>query len=409
MSRDIIRHIIDLDQYEVKLVSMPWGACPMNALKETDPKDTPLIVRTINDSVDREIDLYIQISVPNEFQRAGKYNIGITAGIETTLVAPEWIKGANNMDLILTTSEHSKRVFENTKVEHRNTAGQVISSMKLDTPIEVLHNCVDTNIFKYIGSKDISPPIEELFSQIDEKFCYLFVGLWGRGDFREDRKNIGLPVHLFCETFKQTDKAKQPALILKTSGANFSIMDRKETIAKIEKIRALTKNAPNVYVIHGELTEQEMNELYNHPKVKAHVSFTKGEGFGRPLLEATQSNKPIVASGWSGHLDFLNKDDAILVGGKLDKVEKGAVWKGVIVPESQWFNVDEQMGCQALMYVFKHYHSTLNGAYKLAKNARTKFSYEVIGERTKELISKYVPKFQVAVPLKLPMLKNTNG
>ena len=49
-----------------------------------------------------------------------------------------------------------------------------------------------------------------------------------------------------------------------------------------------------------------MNELYNHPKVKAMVSMTKGEGYGRPLAEFGLSKKPIIASGWSGQCRFPN-------------------------------------------------------------------------------------------------------
>ena len=49
----------------------------------------------------------------------------------------------------------------------------------------------------------------------------------------------------------------------------------------------------------------EMNSIYNHSKVKAMVSLTKGEGFGRPLLEFSLSQKPLIVSGWSGHMDFL--------------------------------------------------------------------------------------------------------
>jgi hypothetical protein len=110
----------------------------------------------------------------------------------------------------------------------------------------------------------------------------------------EDRKNISGLLHCFFNTYKNQKDA--PALILKTSGATYSVMDRIEIESKINQIRDLFGNAklPNVYLLHGDLTDEEMNLLYNHPKVKAMVSFTKAEGFGRPLLEFSTTGKPIL-------------------------------------------------------------------------------------------------------------------
>ena len=55
---------------------------------------------------------------------------------------------------------------------------------------------------------------------------------------------------------------------------------------KINNLKSQTNGkCPNIYLVHGDFTDDEMNQLYNHPKVKVHVSFTHGEGFGRPLLE----------------------------------------------------------------------------------------------------------------------------
>lgn len=413
MARDIVRHIVELDRYDVKLISMPWGHTPMNALDESNPKDIQIIEKIVTPPIQlpRQPELFIQISVPNEFQAVGKYNIGITAGIETTLCSGEWIEGMNRMDLILTISEHSKRILENTVIEKRDShTGHVIEQVKLSKPIEVLPNCIDTNIFKKISPKEISNDLEEAFKPIKEDFCFLFVGHWLKGNIGEDRKNVGLLTKVFCETFKQV-KGPKPALILKTSGAGFSIMDEMEILNKIQQIRASCgSEVPNVYLLHGELTETQMNELYNHPKIKAHVSFTKGEGFGRPLLEATQSNKPVIASGWSGHLDFLTPDEAVLIGGELKNVEQSAVWPGVILAESQWFNIDVQIAGRALHHVWKNYGRYLDGALKLARTNREKFSYDVIRQKTEELFDKYVPKYAVPVPIQLPKLKKiTNG
>lgn len=412
MARDICRHIINLDRYDVKLLSMPWGACPMSALHADNPKDIPLIQRTMQPpiQVPRQPELYVQISVPNEFQAVAKYNIGITAGIETDRISAEWIQGCNRMDLILTISEHSKRVIQETVFEQRDPNGNVIGVLKVTKPVEVLHNCIDTNIFKYLPVTQIPQTVRDTMKNIKEEFCFLFVGHWLKGNVGEDRKNVGMLIKVFCETFKGPESFARPALIVKTSGATFSYMDQEEILHKIRQIRAsVGSDCPNVYLLHGELTDEEMNGLYNHPKIKAHVSFTKGEGFGRPLLEASQSGKPILASGWSGHLDFLNPDEALLIGGELKQVEPGAVWEGVIIPESKWFNIDIQQASFAMQYIVKKYGALVDKARFLAKKNAAQFNFDMIQQRTQDLLDQYVPKFAMPVPLKLPTLKKVGA
>ena len=144
----------------------------------------------------------------------------------------------------------------------------------------------------------------------------------------------------FYEAFK--DRSNAPALVLKTSGGAPSVMDRIEMINRINQIKASVESniLPNVYLAYGDFSEEEMNDLYNHPKVKVHVSFTKGEGFGRPLIEAALTSKPIITTNWSGHLDFLNSESSILLSGTLTKVHKSASWKGVLNEDAEWFTVD---------------------------------------------------------------------
>lgn len=408
MSRDIIRHLIEYDKFDVKVQSVRWGDTPMNALDENNPKDKMIIDRLLGptNTVTKQPELFVSITVPNEFEPLGKYNIGITAGIETTIAAPPWLEGCNKMDLILTISEHSKEVLQNSQFSFQTPDGQH-GLLKLVKPIEVLHNCVDTDIF---GK---NAPIDDTFakrltSDIDEQFNFLFVGHWLRGDFGEDRKNVAFLVKIFLETFKQI-KEKQPALILKTSNAGFSILDREEILNKIKQIKNSVQleagqKMPNIYLLHGELTEKEMNTLYNHPKVKAHVSLTKGEGFGRPLLEASVSGKPVIASGWSGHLDFLNKDHAVLVGGELKNVHDSAAWENVIMKEASWFAADPQQSADALGAVFLNYSVFKQRAYDLATKNRKEFAYAAIRDKTFELLNKFVPEFPKQVPLVLPKL-----
>jgi glycosyltransferase involved in cell wall biosynthesis len=410
MSRDIIRHLIEYDKFDVKVISVNWGETPMNALDENNPKDKMILDRIISLPLTKQPELFVTITIPTEFEIIGKYNIGITAGIETTIAAAQWVEACNKMDVVFTISEHSKNVFHASKYGRKGNGGQDLGTLEVLKPVEVLHNCIDQAIFNKVEyESDIESSVRELLADIPEKFCYLFVGHWLRGEFGEDRKNVAFLVKIFLETFKQT-KGAPPALILKTSGGSFSILDKKEIIKKVSDVRKSVKleegqTMPNVYVLHGELTDSEMNSLYNHPKVKSHVSLTKGEGFGRPLLEASVSGKPIIASGWSGHMDFLNAEDAVLVGGELKPVHPSSVWDGVIIKESSWFAPDPQQSANALAAVFMDYDTFHKKAKKLGKENFKKFSYKAIQKRTWELLDKYVPEFPKQVAITLPKLK----
>jgi glycosyltransferase involved in cell wall biosynthesis len=243
-------------------------------------------------------------------------------------------------------------------------------------------------------------------NDVPENFLFIFVGHWINGDLGEDRKNVGLLVKAFFETFKnKQNKQNKPALILKTSQAGASYIDREEILKKIKKIAKTvnSKNLPNVYLLHGEFTDEEMNEIYNHPKVKAMVSLTKGEGFGRPLLEFTLAKKPLICSGWSGQMDFLESKYTCLVGGNLTNVHPSAAnqW---LIPESQWFSPDHTQVGFYLKDVFENYKNYTDNAKKQANKSKNEFSWEKMKEKTDELLAKYIPEFPKEVKLELPKL-----
>lgn len=163
-----------------------------------------------------------------------------------------------------------------------------------------------------------------------------------------------------------------PALLMKTSGATFSVIDRNDMLEKIENIKKnVSGDLPNVYLLHGDMFDDEINELYNHPKVKAHITFTHGEGFGRPLLEACFSEKPVIAPDWSGQKDFLNRNNAILLPGTLTDVHKSAVPKEMLNENAKWFTVNYQYASQIMMKVFKEYKNYTLPAKRLAIGNRS--------------------------------------
>jgi glycosyltransferase involved in cell wall biosynthesis len=397
-ARDFVQSIIDTDKYDVKILSQRWGNTRFGYLK--DHNNISLASRIIS-QMTQQPDIWIQITVPNEFQKVGKYNIGVTAGIETTLCDPSWIEGCNRMDLVLVSAQHAKKVFEDSKfnIQDSNT-GQITATVELKTKVEVLFEGAD--IEKYTP---LALPVKLDLSDIDEQFCFLTVGHWLPGALGEDRKNIGYTIKAFLETFK--NKKNAPGLLLKVqAGSGTSIMDREELLNKINVIKKTVKGTlPNIYLLHGDMSDAEINELYNHGKVKAMISLTKGEGFGRPLLEFSLVNKPIIASGWSGHIDFLDNQFTKQIGGTLTNVHPSAVIEKMILAESQWFTPDDAAVGRALKDVFEDYKTYKELAKRQGFKSRTNFSYEKMRETLDNLLTQYIPEFPKQVQLKLPTLK----
>jgi len=403
-ARDLVRSFLTHDKYDIEIIDVPWGECPRDALDIE--KDIDMISR-INktNQVNRHPDVYVDIRIPNEFQTYGKINIGITAGIETTAVSQAWIDGCNKMDLIIVPSEHAKKGFIDTVYEKlQNTPDgkqQKVGEFRLEKPMEVLFEGANENLYKSIDDVSLN-----LVDDIKEDFCFLHVGQWTQGGYGEDRKDIAKMIKIFYESF--ANKKEQPALLLKTNGATYSIMDKEDCLKKINEVKSKFPkdwNLPNVYLLHGSLSEKEMNKLYNHPKVKCFISLTHGEGFGRPLLEATMTGLPVIASAWSGHVDFLSEVDSLLLGGELVQVPQSMVWKDIIIPESQWFNVNEQQAYKAMNYCFTNYDEVKEKALNLMKVNRDKFTLNKMTEKLDKIITPFMDKVPQQVGLNLPKLK----
>ena len=403
-SRDLVKSIIELNKYDVKIMSQRWGATPFGFI-EDNPEWAFLQDHLLKDNkLPTKPDIWAQITVPNEFSPVGNYNIGITAGIETTMCSAPWIEGMNRMDINLVSTQHSKDVFVNTKFDQMDKqTNQKINTLTVTKPIEVLLEGANLDVYKPLKQKEIKNL--ELFKDINsipEDFSFLVVGHWMQGVFGEDRKNIGLTLKSFYETFK--NKKKKPALIIKTSTVSSSHMDRREIMKRIASIRsACNGNLPNVYLLHGNFSNEEMNELYNHPKVKAMVSHTKGEGFGRPLLEFSLSNKPIICSGWSGQIDFLKNDRSCLIGGKLTNVHPSAVVDGVILPEAQWFAPDPNHVHNSYKEFYSNYKSWAIKGKKQGYYSRTYFAFENMKAKIGEILESNI-NLPIQIPVQLPKL-----
>ena len=307
-AREIIKQFIDKkgNEWEINLLSMPWGNTPF-----TYPIPTDWKTRVIGLPLQTKPDIWVQITVPNEFQAVGEYNIGVTAGTEGSICNPEWIDRINQMQLIIVPSEFTKKTFEDTATQ----SGKLIT-----TNIQVISEYFDDVVY---SNKNVTTSIPAIDS-IKEKNTFLMCGHWLQGNLGEDRKNISGALHCFFTAFKDKQRSTQPALILKTSGATYSVTDRWEIENKINQTRDIfgdeKHKLPNVYLLHGDLTNAEMNALYNHEKIKAMISFTKAEGFGRPLLEFATTGKPIIAPHYSGQADFLKKEFICALPGSMTNI-----------------------------------------------------------------------------------------
>ena len=397
-SRDFVKTLINQkdEEWDIKIMPQKWGECPWNFL----PKHDPIKQRFIFE-IKQKPDIWIQITVPNEFQPVGDYNIGISAGIESTIYPSNFIEGSNKMDLNLVSSLHSKQVALNTVFDAvDNKTQEKTGELKVKKPIEVLFEGLDLSKFYK------NPKPTDILNNVSEEFCFLYTGHWLPGNYGEDRKNTGLMIKTFLETFKGSGN-KKPALILKTAHVDYSLIDKEEILSKINYVKdQISGNLPNIYLLHGEMTDDEMNQLNNDNKVKAFVSFTKGEGFGRPLLEAAITGKPVIVSNWSGHVDFIHPDYNALIGGELKNVHESAA-NQFLLKDSQWFSINTEIASRAMKDVFKHYKKYWESSRKQTQYLKDNWSFNKMVEKLDTLLPKIkaAPKLQ---KLKLPKLKKVN-
>lgn len=399
-SRDFIRTLIKVKpNWDIKIIPQRWGNTPQDFLKIG--RDDDIINRLMFDKNISQPDVWIQCTVPNEFQRVGKQlNIGLTAGIETTKCSHTWLEGCNKMDVVIVSSNHAKEVFFNSEFQVQHKQTKQISTLKFDTQCEVLFEGIDKNIYNTYNV-DAESDIQRKLNAIKEDFCFLFTGHWLNGDLGHDRKNVGLLVKMFLDA--TLNMKSKPALILNSVADNSEvhIHNIREKINQIKSQYPKNSKFAKIYVIGGNLTDTEINTINNHKKVKAFISLTKGEGYGRPMAEFSATGKPIIATNWSGHVDYLDAKYTTLLNGHLDYVHPSAVWNEVILPDSKWFNVNMSEANETIRRFAsdkKYYHHKLN----LAKKQQVyidNFTLQQMEVKLSEIIKKFPISEEVAIDL----------
>ena len=385
------------DLFDVYVINIPWGHTGVTA--DNTPQKQWIMERMMATAQyvqqQGQLDISLQITVPNEFEKMAPINVGYTAGIETTKVAPEWLEKCNTlMDKLVVVSEHSKKVFQDTKYSAKNNeTGQVVENYGIQIPVESI---------SYPIRKHEPEPLEDIEFSTNNNF--LVVSQWG------PRKNMENTIKWFVEEFKDDADA---GLILKTNTASDSIFDKQITTGRLNGLLSAHPDRKcKVYFLHGEITPNNLSWLYNHPKIKALVNIAHGEGWGLPLYEACCNGLPVVTLTWSGQLDFLgvpnkkgkNVPKCVRVDYDVKAVQKEAVWPGVIQEDSMWAYARENSYKKALKDVLekeKHYRHHAKQLQKhilktfTAEKLHAEFVEHVYGEKIQKVDTEDLPKISL--------------
>jgi len=374
-----------LERKDIDLYIKPtkWGETPF--LYADDPKKEkylPYIYKTYNRKSSQPFDISFQVTIPHEWDTSlANYNVGITAGIEVDRISAQWIQKSNEMNQIIVPSSFVKDVFQRTVLRDGSNLSHVTTIM------EILFEGIDDKIFYPSASTDI------LKYDFETKFNFLFVGQWGKG--ADDRKNITKLIESFCKAFKDD---KNVGLILKTNMFGNHPLDLFHTQRRLHNIcHAVGKgDYPKIHLIHGHMSDEEMAALYCHPSVKAFVSPHHGEGFGLTLIQAAFCDVPVIATGWSAPLDFLNEGKWISLPFTMKEIPQSFYWPGVADPGAKWADVEVDDLVKAMQKFYAKPHTPKDNAVALGKVVRNKYNFEsmknIFNNSLNDIIQRYTSR-----------------
>ena len=379
------------DIFDIHLQPLAWGH---TSWLWQDDEERRWIDETLQKTVSYvhsggRFDISLQVTIPNEWEKLAPINIGITAGIETNKVSPKWIEKSFLMDKIITISKHSKQTYKDTAYNFKNEKTGEEGEISIQTPIEYVSYPV----------RKFSP--EDIDLNLTTNFNFLSVAQLS------PRKNIYQLIKAFIEVHRDNDDV---GLIIKANSAKNSLIDRRHTLRGFEQVvKNFGDKKCKIYLLHGCLSDGELAGLYTHPKVKALVSTSHGEGFGLPLFEAAYYGLPVVATNWGGHLDFLykpvkQKNNKIKIkpmfgriSYTLGPIQKEAIWDEILVEDSLWAFPEEGSIKMNLEEVYKDHGRFKKRAKELQKWICKEFSEEKKYQEYISLLEEYVLPHQQEV------------
>jgi glycosyltransferase involved in cell wall biosynthesis len=284
-ARQFFRWLETRKDIDLKVQCLNWGITTWYINPDIEEGLIGRIMQKTNFDIKKEnFDISIQIQLPDEWDNTlAKYNVGVSAFIETDRCTKKWFECCNKVDKVIVPSKHA--------------LNSILAVGKPKTKVHVVNEPLNPLVTK----KD-----KKFNLDLKTDFNFLVVSQLTDNSPESDRKNIANTIKAFCENFEGNPDV---GLVIKTNIGRSNTADRKNTKKLLEKIVKSSRKSefPKVYMIHGLMSPGEMNGLYTHPKIKGLISLTRGEGYGLPIMEAAALEMPVIATNWSGHLDFLKE------------------------------------------------------------------------------------------------------
>jgi len=364
-SKDIAMCLWNSQQFNVSILPTGWGGSSVTTNTLT-LKEKEALEFMCNNRLHEGVEfIFIHVGIPTEFQKVSKFNVGITAGLESDSINQDWVNGCNQMDLVIVPSNVIRDIFIKCGVKCK---------------VEVVEEGVDTQIFN-------EKPVEitnNIFDEVDTPHNLLSIGQWLQGGVGEDRKGIGLLINTFLKAFKDDKKV---GLILKTHITNNSSVDYYYVKERLKELKG-NLEFPKIYLLHGELSTTQLVNLYKHPKVNGFVSLTSGEGWFRPLAESIACDLPTIVTGWGGHMHYVNSDYVKTVNYSLKTVPRSALMQPCFSPGMAWAYPDVEDAKRKMRFVIENSLSTKKKAVEYGEIFRKIYNKEIVYSKLVSILDK---------------------
>lgn len=200
----------------------------------------------------------------------------------------------------------------------------------------------------------------------ENKFIFLFIFDFGSSF---ERKNPIATIKAFQKAFGKDNK--DVLLVLKFS--NSKIFPQKR-----DRLYALTEDWNSIRLIDRHLTKDELHALVN--SCNCYVSLHHAEGYGLTMTEAMFYGKPVIATGYSSNMDFMNVGNSFPV--QYDVIETVEDY-GPFPKGSIWAEPDVNHAAELMQFVFNNREESQGRGNQAANDIHSLFSPQAVGKRIK--------------------------